>query len=282
MRQVARTALPGIVAPMTWVLVGLAVVGVLLLARFVRSLDDVHALARGGHAHRLRALVEQDRDRANAKNADGETPLHHAAKHGAVEAIRVLLAYGADPNAKTPIGATPLHMARAFGEEAAAKALLDAGADPGSAPAFVNLGDGDLVTALPDDDPDMLRAALRAKEALPTLRELARERPGHAAVKFAFTTDANTTEHLWADLLELGESTMRVRVRTKPATHEGDFALEQERPIADVEDWQVEMADGTIRGGFGFGPIFAKAKKDLGALPPGLAEHEHRFVDLRG
>lgn len=267
---------------MTWVLVALAVVGVVVLARFVKALDDPFALARAGHAHRLRALLEHDRARARAENPDGETPLHHAAKHGEVEAIRVLLAFGADPNAKTPIGATPLHMARAFGEEAAAKALLDAGADAGDAPAFVNLGDGDLVTAMRDDDPDMIRAVARAQEALPTLRELLRERPKDASVKFAFTTDSGTTEHLWADLLELGDKTMRVRIRTAPATHSGELAREQERSIDDIEDWQVEMPDGKIRGGFGYGPIFARAKKDLGALPPGLAEHEHRFVDLRG
>ena len=265
---------------MAWVLVALAVIGVFLLARFVRALDDVHALARAGHVHRLRALLEHQPARANAKNADGETPLHHAAKYGEVEAVRALLAAGADPNAKTPIGATPLHMARAFGEEAAAKVLIDAGADADGAPAFMNLGDGDLVTAMKADDPDMLRAVARAQEALPTLRELFRERPKDASVKFAFTTDAGTTEHLWADLLELGEATMRLRVRTKPATHAGDFALEQERPIDAIEDWQVEMPDGKIRGGFGYGPIFARAKKDLGSLPPGLAEHEHRFVDL--
>jgi len=265
---------------MAWVLAALATVGMLLLARFVRSLGDPFALARGGHAHRLRALLEQDRARAKQKNPAGETPLHQAAKYGELETMKVLLSFGADPNAKTPVGATPLHMARAFQEEKAAALLLEKGAkDDAAAPAFINLGDGDVVTALPADDPDIQRSVALAQSKLPTLRELYAERPSHTSVKIAFETDKGTTEHLWADVLSLDADKMRLKVKTPPATHEGDFDPELERPVADIEDWQVELADGKIRGGFGYAVIFARAKKDLGSLPPGLAEHEHRFVD---
>src|SRR5690606_31318850 len=70
------------VRAMPWVLALAAAAGVLLIARFVRGLDDPHALARAGHVHRLRALVEHDPSLVRATNADGETPLHVAAKHG--------------------------------------------------------------------------------------------------------------------------------------------------------------------------------------------------------
>lgn len=74
----------------------------------------------------VQAIVEGDLDAVNAAidgaddasaavNAeDSETwlsPLHHAAKHGAVEAAKVLLERGADPNLEDVKGRTCLHVA---------------------------------------------------------------------------------------------------------------------------------------------------------------------------
>lgn len=139
-------------------LVAVAVIGVFMMARFVRTLGDVHALAASGHLHRLRALLENDPSQAKAKDAKGETPLHHAARHGDVAIIELLLAHGADPNAKTSVGATPLHVARAFGEERAAKVLVAAGAKTGS--------------ELSDDDADVQRAVNLARSKIDDLRKL--------------------------------------------------------------------------------------------------------------
>jgi ankyrin repeat protein len=41
---------------------------------------------------------------------EGNTPLHHAAKAGAIEAARLLLASGALPNVKNHVGSTALHL----------------------------------------------------------------------------------------------------------------------------------------------------------------------------
>jgi hypothetical protein len=215
-------------------LVGFAGVGIYLMARFVRSLGNVFALASGGHAHRLRALLESDPSQAKERDAKGETPLHHAARHGELEAIKVLLAHGADPNAKTPVGATPLHVARAFGEERAAKLLIEAGAKS-EAP-------GDLS----DDDPEVQRATNLARASLDTLRELYAEHRDTTQVRI---------DREWRKVDDL------------------------DKDIEALSDWKVELPDGKIRGGYTHGVVFARAKKDLGALPDALADEEKRFVD---
>lgn len=213
-------------------LVAVAATGVFMMVRFVRSLGDVHALAGGGHLHRLRALLENDPSLAKAKDAKGETPLHHAARHGELEVIKLLLAHGADPNAKTPVGATPLHVARAFGEERAADLLVEAGAKTGS--------------ELSDDDADVQRATNLARSKLDELRAL------------------------------FAEHAERTRVRIDGEWRKvGDL----EKDIEKLTDWKVELPDGKVRGGFTYAVVFARAKKDLGALPDALAEEEQRYVD---
>jgi ankyrin repeat protein len=46
----------------------------------------------------------------NAKDNDGETPLHSAAGNGSRDATELLLANGADANARDNHGRTPLQM----------------------------------------------------------------------------------------------------------------------------------------------------------------------------
>jgi hypothetical protein len=215
-------------------LVGFAGVGIYLMARFVRSLGNVFELAKGGHVHRLRALLESDPTQAKEKDAKGETALHHAARHGDVEVIKVLLAHGADPNAKTPVGATPLHVARAFGEERAAKLLVEAGAK------------SDAPGDLSDDDPEVQRATNLARASLDSLREL-------------------YPEH---------RDTTQVRI-------DGEWRKvdDLDKDAEALTDWKVELPDGKIRGGYTHAVVFARAKKDLGALPEALADEEQRFVD---
>lgn len=211
-----------------------AAAGVFMMVRFVRSLGDAHALARGGHLHRLRAVLENDPSAAKAKDAKGETPLHHAARHGEVAVIELLIAHDADPNAKTPVGATPLHVARAFGEERAAKVLIDAGAK------------ADSPAELSDDDPEVARASNLARTKLDELRALFAEHPDSTEVR---------VDGEWRKVGDLEKDMMK------------------------LTDWKVELSDGKVRGGYTHAVVFARAKKELGALPPALAEEEKRFVD---
>jgi len=60
----------------------------------------------------------------------GWTPLHGAAQHRQIDAVKRLLAEGADPNAReSGDNTTPLHWAAAAADVETVRALLDAGAD---------------------------------------------------------------------------------------------------------------------------------------------------------
>ncbi|CAF4910357.1 unnamed protein product [Pieris macdunnoughi] len=66
---------------------------------------------------------------ANARDADGLTPLHLAVVHGNVPLVQTLLAAGADVNAKDDEHHTVVHWATVCGEVGALRAVLAAGAD---------------------------------------------------------------------------------------------------------------------------------------------------------
>jgi ankyrin repeat protein len=104
------------------------------LAAEAGSLNVFEAAALGDAA-RLEELLREDSERAKAPSADGFTALHYAAFFGSPEAVRALVAAGADVEARSTNEefapeATPLHSAAAAGRHDNAQALLEAGADP--------------------------------------------------------------------------------------------------------------------------------------------------------
>jgi len=73
----------------------------------------------------IRTLLREEG--VNTRDAQGQTPLMLAAAYGSVEAVRVLVAAGADVKASSGGGLTALHLAA--DDPAKTRLLLDAGAD---------------------------------------------------------------------------------------------------------------------------------------------------------
>lgn len=91
---------------------------------------DVFEAASLGDIKRLRELLRSEPGLANARSADGFTPLHFACFFGQEEVVRMLLEAGADVTAvsKNPMQLMPLHSAASARNLGAVQALLDHGA----------------------------------------------------------------------------------------------------------------------------------------------------------
>jgi ankyrin repeat protein len=69
------------------------------------------------------------KNEVQARDRDGQAPLHWAAASGSASAVRVLLKEGADPKAKGVAGMKPLHRAARSGSAVVVEELLSAAAD---------------------------------------------------------------------------------------------------------------------------------------------------------
>jgi ankyrin repeat protein/catechol 2,3-dioxygenase-like lactoylglutathione lyase family enzyme len=91
-------------------------------------LASFFAACRAGDVATLRDLLTSEPSLVRERTAEGSTALHLAVGH--VDAVRLLLEHGADPNARD-VGdnAYPLHFAGGAGGAEVVRALLDAGGD---------------------------------------------------------------------------------------------------------------------------------------------------------
>ena len=82
----------------------------------------------GGHVDAVRVLLAAGAEAGAVNGALGSTPLHNAATTGHAGVVEALIEAGADVNAARASGATPLHCAAERGHADAVRALLKAGA----------------------------------------------------------------------------------------------------------------------------------------------------------
>lgn len=144
----------------------------------------VFQFARMGHAEELAGLFAQGLP-ANLRNDKGDSLLMLAAYNGQIEATRVILEAGGDPELANDRGQTPLAGAAFKGDAAIAKLLLEHGAQVNG------IGDGTrtaLMTAAMFDRTEMVDLLL-AHGADPDLRDAS----GKSAADMARAMGAQAT-----------------------------------------------------------------------------------------
>ncbi len=129
-----------------------------------------------------------------------------------------------------------------------------------------------------EDDPAMLNAIDKARASLDRFRELYSMGMKDVQVKIPFKTNAGETEHLWAEVLSLNETTVSVRYLTPPVSHTGKLERLHEHPISIVEDWVAFAESGDIYGGYTQRVMFERGRELWGALPPEFEKQESRYV----
>jgi len=100
----------------------------------VRPTDDLSrqflAAVFLGDSSRTCSLLSRHPHLATTPDGRGDLPIHHAARNGDTEIVRLLIEYGADVNAKNPRGHTVLYCAGGHGHLETLELLLKEGTSP--------------------------------------------------------------------------------------------------------------------------------------------------------
>jgi uncharacterized protein YegJ (DUF2314 family) len=136
--------------------------------------------------------------------------------------------------------------------------------------------------AMPIDpnDPLMLQAVDRAKMTFPKFLEVFPNHKSDSTVRFRFETDTGTVENLWGDLLDFNDESATVFLRTPPIDHNGDLDRTMTIKRDQINDWQVEFRDGTLRGGYTNVAMLKIYERENGPLHPQVLAHFERFKDV--
>jgi hypothetical protein len=135
-----------------------------------------------------------------------------------------------------------------------------------------------VVTAVDVTDARWSEAIARARSTLSEMRSLHDAWASEMHVKYPLKTKTGSIEHVWGRLISLSANEMTVSLETQPIEAPVD-AAPFTVPVSDLEDWQLVLPDGRIRGGFTTRAQIEIAKASGAPVPSHVSELEGRFVD---
>ena len=100
------------------------------------------------------------------------------------------------------------------------------------------------------DSPELQAARQQAKETLPHFIRQVSHGVDQAYIKFPFQTDQGVTEHIWGYVHHFSNGEFTVSLANTPYTQEGEYNTWQYVPESDIEDWQIVLPNGKIKGGY--------------------------------
>ena len=127
--------------------------------------------------------------------------------------------------------------------------------------------------------PLWVEATQKARATIPLLAQLHAESVGPIAVKYPLTNDRGQVEHVWGELLSIDTSVFAAALETPLLYGKPENTTHSGVPLASLEDWQVQLPDGRIRGGFTTQAEITMSKKAGRLLPEHVSAMEGHFVD---
>jgi hypothetical protein len=113
---------------------------------------------------------------------------------------------------------------------------------------------------------------------MPLLVKLHSESKHSILVKYRLQNRRGEVEHPWGELQHIDATAFRATLLT-PLVGGNPQDPPFELPLSSLEDWQLELPDGAIRGGFTVRAEIEFSRRAGKSLPSHIAAMEGRFVD---
>ncbi|HEY1269107.1 MAG TPA: DUF2314 domain-containing protein [Candidatus Binatia bacterium] len=104
--------------------------------------------------------------------------------------------------------------------------------------------------------PEVLGSVAEAKRTLPGFIADVKKNIDGAYVKFPLLTDKGATEHIWAYVHHYADGVFNVSLANTPYTQAGPIESRRNVTEAEVEDWQIMLLNGRIRGAYSLRAAF--------------------------
>jgi len=128
-------------------------------------------------------------------------------------------------------------------------------------------------------DPLWLGAIAAARASQDQMRQLHEQHGSNLFVKYPLVARNGEVEHVWGALLESTPESLKVGLITPPV---GGLQAEPPFVIASsvLEDWQVVLPDGKVRGGFTTQAQIALTLRSGRPVPDHVRQLEGKFLDV--
>jgi uncharacterized protein YegJ (DUF2314 family) len=133
-------------------------------------------------------------------------------------------------------------------------------------------------TSVDPESAEWRAAVLKAQSSVGSLSQLLAERQA-PLIKFALRDKRGEAEHVWGDLKALTTTHFTALLATPLLDGSALAGSTHCLPVEQLEDWQVELPDGRIRGGFTTQLEISAARRARRPIPRHIAAMEGRFVD---
>lgn len=129
------------------------------------------------------------------------------------------------------------------------------------------------------DSPEFSAAKKQARDTLGFFTQKASEHVDGAFIKFPLVTADNLTEHIWGYVHHYGNGKFNVSVANDTfATREHGMRMDVSED--DVEDWQIMLPDGTIKGAFSVIGVFRYLERKGRRLNRTMRKQKQALLDF--
>ncbi len=132
---------------------------------------------------------------------------------------------------------------------------------------------------LNENDPLIVSAKSKAASLIDSFQFYYEQAPKKTFVRFAFEPKREKVEHLWGNVLSMENARIKVGLLQKGNDPGVFYPDEIELKTEFIEDWLVEMPDGTIRGGFTSQAILMKEIQKPDSNKDSLNSLLMKFID---